>query len=53
MRDTAGKPAERLHFLRLPELLFKRVDFRLGAFVFGTDAQGRNAVGQIGGQFPE
>jgi len=39
VRDSAGKPAERLHFLRLPELLFKRVDLPLGAFVFGTDAQ--------------
>src|SRR6266480_1528078 len=53
VRDTTGKPAERLHFLRLTELLFERGDFRFGAFVFGTDAQGRNAVGKIRGKFPE
>src|ERR1700687_2673645 len=53
VRDTAGKPAERLHFLRLAQLLFERGDFRFGAFVFETAAQGRNAVGKICGQFPE
>ena len=53
VRDTAGQPAERLHFLRLAKLLFERVDFRFGAFVFGPDAQGGNAIGKIGGKFPE